>query len=278
MGMRSLGRAFSSKDEILKEETELRTYDHIGEPDNLYWKLKTVDIKIVGNAFSVNLFAPMLEKLPAYLPALQELRAYSAVLEQAKRRAKRKALRTGNLEFIGDDIRKPPLPVNVRLFEGFLNIQDEEPQLLMARFDYLNYRPENESKSESAYDALSRRKFYLYRGYLYQFDESDIHSIDEQKLLIQADYLKRDRKFNKIIREVELFNKLSSKLVEPREPIPEDVRFAIWRRDEGKCVLCGSNQNLEFDHIIPVSKGGSKTERNIQLLCEKCNREKSAKI
>ena len=60
--------------------------------------------------------------------------------------------------------------------------------------------------------------------------------------------------------------------------IPEDVKDAVWRRDEGKCTVCGSNENLEFDHIIPHSKGGSNTKRNIQLLCEPCNRTKSDKI
>jgi tetratricopeptide (TPR) repeat protein len=63
-----------------------------------------------------------------------------------------------------------------------------------------------------------------------------------------------------------------------RTAIPEDVRHAVWRRDEGRCVQCGSQESLEFDHIIPVSRGGSNTERNLQLLCEPCNREKSAKI
>ena len=48
----------------------------------------------------------------------------------------------------------------------------------------------------------------------------------------------------------------------------------VWQRDEGKCVRCGSNERLEYDHIIPVSKGGSSTKRNIQLLCELCNRSK----
>lgn len=60
--------------------------------------------------------------------------------------------------------------------------------------------------------------------------------------------------------------------------IPQDVKDAVWRRDEGKCVECGSNEDLEFDHIIPHSRGGANTYRNIQLLCEKCNRQKSAKI
>jgi len=63
-----------------------------------------------------------------------------------------------------------------------------------------------------------------------------------------------------------------------REIIPKKVRDEVWRRDRGKCVECGSQENLEFDHIIPVSKGGSNTARNIQLLCEKCNRKKLNKI
>lgn len=60
--------------------------------------------------------------------------------------------------------------------------------------------------------------------------------------------------------------------------ITQDVMDRVWRRDEGKCVQCGSQENLEFDHIVPFSKNGSNSYRNIQLLCEPCNRSKSAKI
>lgn len=60
--------------------------------------------------------------------------------------------------------------------------------------------------------------------------------------------------------------------------ISQNVKDKVWNRDGGKCVECDSNENLEFDHIIPHSKGGANTYRNIQLLCEPCNRSKSAKI
>ena len=63
-----------------------------------------------------------------------------------------------------------------------------------------------------------------------------------------------------------------------RETIPESVRMLVWRRDGGRCVSCGSNERLEFDHIIPVIRGGSNTARNVQLLCERCNRSKSSKV
>ncbi len=64
----------------------------------------------------------------------------------------------------------------------------------------------------------------------------------------------------------------------PREPISDKVKIFVWNRDGGKCVNCGSNEKLEYDHIIPLSKGGSNTARNIQLLCENCNRSKGANI
>jgi Holliday junction DNA helicase RuvB len=63
-----------------------------------------------------------------------------------------------------------------------------------------------------------------------------------------------------------------------REVIPERVQRIVWQRDRGRCVKCGSNELLEYDHIIPVSKGGSSTARNLQLLCQLCNRQKGANI
>lgn len=63
-----------------------------------------------------------------------------------------------------------------------------------------------------------------------------------------------------------------------RHSIPKSIKQDVWQRDGGKCIECGSKEKLEYDHIIPISKGGANTVRNIQLLCENCNRTKSAKI
>jgi len=61
--------------------------------------------------------------------------------------------------------------------------------------------------------------------------------------------------------------------------IPSEVKKDVWIRDGGKCVLCGSNINLHFDHDLPYSKGGtSLTAKNVRLLCMKCNLSKSDKI
>ena len=101
---------------------------------------------------------------------------------------------------------------------------------------------------------------------------------DELVLLIKQYVLRRDRSIEKIRREVETLENFGRLASVVREPIPEEVRLFVWRRDNGQCVRCCSRERLEFDHIIPVIAGGSSTERNIQLLCESCNRSKGATI
>ena len=60
--------------------------------------------------------------------------------------------------------------------------------------------------------------------------------------------------------------------------IPDSVRREVWSRDQGQCVRCRAAEYLEFDHIIPHSKGGSNSINNVQLLCRKCNLYKSDRI
>lgn len=88
----------------------------------------------------------------------------------------------------------------------------------------------------------------------------------------------RKRQLEKIIRQElidsgELFGEQPK-----RPPIPREIVDAVYKRDGGRCVYCGSTQNLQLDHIIPFSKGGATTLENMQLLCQKCNIEKSNKI
>ena len=54
--------------------------------------------------------------------------------------------------------------------------------------------------------------------------------------------------------------------------IPTPVKLTVWKRDRGRCVECGSGDNLHFDHVIPYSRGGSSlVAENIQLLCARHN-------
>ena len=61
--------------------------------------------------------------------------------------------------------------------------------------------------------------------------------------------------------------------------IPGEIQQEVYKRDRGKCRICGSTDNLHFDHILPFSKGGSsKVASNIQLLCARHNLKKGAKL
>lgn len=60
--------------------------------------------------------------------------------------------------------------------------------------------------------------------------------------------------------------------------ISAEVRRHVWKRDNQQCVECGSRNNLEMDHAIPFSRGGSNSIANIRLLCQQCNRTKHSKI
>ena len=63
-----------------------------------------------------------------------------------------------------------------------------------------------------------------------------------------------------------------------REPLPRDVRLAVWRRDRGRCRECGNGFDLQYDHVIPLSLGGASSVDNLQLLCGDCNRAKGASL
>ena len=63
-----------------------------------------------------------------------------------------------------------------------------------------------------------------------------------------------------------------------RRDVSTEVRKFVYERDEGKCVSCDSTESLQFDHIIPLSKGGGGTAANVQLLCSGCNRKKSSEV
>ena len=56
--------------------------------------------------------------------------------------------------------------------------------------------------------------------------------------------------------------------------IPAHVRRAVRERDQGQCTFdgetghrCGARKFLEFDHIIPVARGGEATVENLTLRC-----------
>ena len=60
-----------------------------------------------------------------------------------------------------------------------------------------------------------------------------------------------------------------------RKNIPYSVRMYIKQLYNHRCTNCGNNENLEIDHIIPISRGGTDDLQNLTLLCKDCNLKKS---
>lgn len=62
-----------------------------------------------------------------------------------------------------------------------------------------------------------------------------------------------------------------------RSPISPKLRFDVFRRDKFVCQYCGAcgpDVELEVDHIIPVSRGGTDEMSNLKTACFNCNRGK----
>ena len=75
-----------------------------------------------------------------------------------------------------------------------------------------------------------------------------------------------------------LTGQLASENVHSRV-IPSWIKQAAYKRDRGKCVLCGASDQLHFDHDLPFSLGGASiVPENVRLLCARHNLQKAAKI
>lgn len=67
-----------------------------------------------------------------------------------------------------------------------------------------------------------------------------------------------------------------------RKLMTKELREKIMIRDNYTCQNCGKHMpdevGLHIDHIMPVSKGGKTVPSNLQVLCSKCNGNKSNKV
>jgi len=123
-------------------------------------------------------------------------------------------------------------------------------------------------------DGLDKCEPWLFQDVLYGLNPK--YSYEQKRLLVLKSADEERQKFERL--KARYASDQSDAEIYHRIRIPEEVRIMVWRRDEGKCARCGSRENLEYDHIIPVYRGGSNTVRNIELFCQPCNREKGDRI
>ena len=91
---------------------------------------------------------------------------------------------------------------------------------------------------------------FVYRNRAVVVDPPFETSFEEIVIAVKHAVLTHEKTFTDMRADIERLLRLPDSNATPREPIPADVRMFVWRRDEGRCVRCDSNQRLEFDHII----------------------------
>jgi len=105
-------------------------------------------------------------------------------------------------------------------------------------------------------------------------DNEGLDDNDVKALLLSRQRLQQDR-INRA-KTITAAPKIQVKL--QRGAIPDDIKQLVWQRDKGCCVKCGSQTELQFDHIIPFSVGGASAPENLQILCGSCNRNKKTSV
>jgi len=231
-------------------------------------------------------------EIPPYIPYSTEWRNFkrkqSALERDLKEKEKELELRLKTLENSGeekklsDNLLKlfPSLPEEC--YEEYIKKTEEEPVILPFRdfiWEVLGDEVDNfEDVSESFTITKNGKEikcfYFIFKQYVYRVE--GFYTAEEASLLVLEAFDRERKKFERL--KMLYASDEVKKESKSRPHIPEEVKIIVWRRDGGRCVKCGSRENLEFDHIIPLSKGGSNTARNIQLLCAKCNREKKDNI
>ena len=144
------------------------------------------------------------------------------------------------------------------------------------------HQDDNKIDSQEALQKVNLQEIFglSYDEFLSLNNEAAIEALEKGADLLDIDTFITIKEFDQWSKQNELgYEKENDNELNKRNRnITEDVKDSVWNRDGGKCIQCGDNENLEFDHIIPFSEGGSNTKRNIQLLCQPCNRKKSNKI
>lgn len=117
-----------------------------------------------------------------------------------------------------------------------------------------------------------RRRWWMFHDRFF-WEDDDLDQDEVMALLLE-----RERRKKRQIERAKDMMLADAAAGTRREPIPEDVRREVFRRDGGHCVSCGSTELLQFDHVIPIAMGGASTVENLQVLCARCNREKGASL
>jgi hypothetical protein len=147
----------------------------------------------------------------------------------------------------------PPFEIGEHHYDRIAEAQEHDPQFL----------------------ATWRDRSYWWYDDAFYWTTAGAYNADDIKALLHTRQRNRERELD---HAHAVLAASTSPATRNRKPIPRDVRKAVWERDEGRCVECGSDFDIQYDHIIPFSMGGASTVENLQLLCARCNQVKGGRL
>lgn len=115
-------------------------------------------------------------------------------------------------------------------------------------------------------DGPSGHPYYLFGECVWELKASELAASDKGLEILFLETSEKDRQRRDRLQSAVRGAVATAECV----LIPEPVRAAVYRRDRGKCVRCGNRQGLDFEFIVPPSKGGTSVVENVQLLCTRC--------
>jgi len=127
---------------------------------------------------------------------------------------------------------------------------------------------EEQKKTPVRLFQYKERVLYYLHNHFY-WDNSGLDDSDVMTLIPQ-----RERREYKKLQTARSLMRAEAAGRPTRTSIPPEIRGAVFERDGGRCVKCGSNFDLQYDHVLPVARGGATTVGNLQILCSDCNRRK----
>jgi 5-methylcytosine-specific restriction endonuclease McrA len=130
----------------------------------------------------------------------------------------------------------------------------------------MNYAELMEAMSEISINTLQAKRFGKKRVATLHTTSSETHTVSRSTPKLSSVHV-------------------SERKPEPQRPASKNQRYMnpalkhqVWTRDKGQCTRCGSQRNLNYDHIRPIAFGGLSTLDNLRLLCFHCNLRAAIKI
>ena len=169
---------------------------------------------------------------------------------------------------------KFPLLREIALSENIVNILEYYVDKFQPAYMSFSARG---AESELLYHCSILQRLWFYSNFiLYVNRQCRSHEDYEHiKLKVEEYVLERGDEYKKLVNKIDRLRQISSNRMQiNRKQISDHVLAFVLQRDLNKCVLCGDESNLQFDHILPFSKGGNNEPENLRVLCQQCNQSR----